>query len=87
LLAAGVVVVAELMDTTINSEEYLAQVYKGYPLLAVVPGAQSSKTGYKGYYKGYYASSGKTKRADPGQAAEAAKKPAKKAENKNGGAK
>ena len=86
-LAAGVVVVAELLDTTINSEEYLAQVYKSYPLLAVVPGAQSSKSGYKGYYKGYYASSGKTKRADPGQAAEAAKKPEKKAENKNGGAK
>ncbi len=54
VLSAAVIVVLELMDTTINSEEYLANVYKSYPLLAVIPGAESSKTGYKGYYKGYY---------------------------------
>lgn len=55
-LMAVVVVVLELADTTIHSEEYLAAVYKDYPLLAVVPGAESSKSGYyKGYYRGYYA--------------------------------
>ena len=57
MASAAIFVVAELMDTTINSEEYLAHVYKEYPLLAVVPGAESTKSGYKGYkgyYKGYY---------------------------------
>lgn len=61
LLAAMVVIVAELMDTTINSEEYLSVVYRSYPLLAVVPGAQSVKSGYKGYYKGNYVSQQKPK--------------------------
>lgn len=61
LLAAFVVIVAELTDTTINSEEYLSHVYKEYPLLAVVPGAESSKSGYKGYYKGYYVADPKPK--------------------------
>ena len=61
LLTAMVIIVAELMDTTINSEEYLSHVYKEYPLLAVVPGAESSKSSYKGYYKGYYAADPKPK--------------------------
>ena len=61
LLAALVVVIVELMDTTINSEEYLTVVYKNYPLLAVVPGAESSKSNYRGYYKGNYESRTKGK--------------------------
>lgn len=62
-LTALIVIIMELMDTTINSEEYLAHVYKEYPLLAVVPGAESSKPGYKGYYKGSYESAQKQKPA------------------------
>lgn len=83
LLAAAIIVVAELLDTTITSEEYLSHVYKEYPLLAVVPGAESSKGGYKGYYKGYYV-------ADPGQKekkeASGKEKPAATESKKNGGA-
>lgn len=76
VLTALVVIVLELTDTTINSEEYLTQVYREYPLLAVIPGAESSKSGYyKGYYKGYYES-------EPKQ-----KPKTKPAENKSGGAK
>lgn len=50
-LSALIVIVADLMDTTIKSEEYLTQVYDELPLLAVIPGTESSKSGY---YKGYY---------------------------------
>lgn len=80
MIVAAIIVVAELMDTTINSEEYLVQVYKEYPLLAVVPGAESTKSGYKGYYKGYYAEKKPAKK--PAENKQAA--PAKS--NKTGGA-
>lgn len=50
-LSALVVIVADLMDTTIKSEEYLAQVYGNLPLLAVITGAENTKNGY---YKGRY---------------------------------
>ena len=50
-LSTAVIVILDLLDTTINSEEYLNQAYSKFPLLAVVPGAESTK---KGYYKGYY---------------------------------
>lgn len=77
LLAAFVIVIAELMDTTINSEEYLSVVYKNYPLLAVIPGAENPKSSYRGYYRGNYATQPKPK-----------EKPEKKADKKeNGGAK
>lgn len=87
LITALVLVIAELMDTSINSEEYLTHVYKEYPLLAVVPGAQSAKTGYKGYYKGYYAEK-KPKTASPKPAPdkEQPKKKAPAKEGKTGGA-
>lgn len=51
-LSALVVIVADLLDTTIKSEDYLTQVYGDLPLLAVVPGTESSKSSYnKGYYE------------------------------------
>lgn len=56
VLSAIVIIIADLMDTTINSEDYLNQVYSKLPLLAVIPGAENPKTPYKGYYKGYYES-------------------------------
>ncbi len=60
LATAAIFVIAELMNTTITSEEYLAQTYGEYPLLAVIPGVQSQKTGY---YKGYYESAEKRRPA------------------------
>jgi len=53
---ACVFVVMELMDTSINSEEYLTHVHKEYPLLAVIPGVKGTKNGY---YKGYFESAEK----------------------------
>lgn len=59
-IAAVLVVVLNLMDTTINTEEFLSHVYHDTPLLAVIPGSESAKNGYykgyKGYYKGSYES-------------------------------
>ena len=57
LLCAAVVIIMDLMDTTIKSEEYLTLMYGRIPLLAVVPGSESNKSSYyKGYksYRGYY---------------------------------
>lgn len=64
-LSAIVVIVADLCDTTINSEDYLTQVYGKLPLLAVVPGAENPKAPYKGY-KGYYESEQKHRSATRG---------------------
>ena len=81
VLAAFVLIVAELMDTTINSDEYLSVVYKNYPLLAVIPGAENPKSSYRGYYRGNYGPKPKEKQAEKkGEE----KKPADK---KSGGAK
>lgn len=52
VLTAVLIVVMDLTDTSINSEEYLSAVYQELPLLAVIPDAQTS--GSTGYYKGYY---------------------------------
>lgn len=62
---AALIIILDLLDNSINSEEYLAEVYSDLPLLAVIPDAENPKTNgyykghYKGYYKGYYESSGK----------------------------
>ncbi|MBQ8797580.1 MAG: hypothetical protein IJZ56_05250 [Oscillospiraceae bacterium] len=48
-----VVVVNDILDTRIHSEEHLATVYKDVPLLAVIPPAAS--TGKSGYDRGSYA--------------------------------
>ena len=48
-------VIADILDTTIKTEEYIAHVYSDIPLLAVIPSTNSEKYGHgKGYYKGYY---------------------------------
>ena len=57
VLSAAFVIVINLMDTSISSEEFLAQVHGKYPLLAVIPSTNGSHSGgYKGYksYRGYY---------------------------------
>ena len=61
LLSAAIVVIRDLLDTTIKSEEYLTLMYKRIPLLAVVPGAESNKSGYYKGYKGYYEYAQKTR--------------------------
>lgn len=61
VITALIVVVLDLTDTSITSEEYLAAKYEDLPLLAVIPDAESPKSGshYKGYYKGSYESQSK----------------------------
>jgi len=49
--SCGVIIVIDLMDTTVRSEEYLYQKY-GMPVLAVVPDAGDlNKGSYSYYYK------------------------------------
>lgn len=61
------VVLVDVMDTTINSEEYITHAYKRCPLLAVIPGANDPnanyRKGYRGYYRGYYQMKAKRKSA------------------------
>ena len=58
LLSAVVVILMDVTDTTIVSEEYLSNVYPKTPLLAVISGPGNGKSGYRkgyrGYYRGYY---------------------------------
>ena len=55
LLSAVAVILMDVTDTTIVSEEYLSNVYPKTPLLAVISGPGNGKSGYrKGYYRGYY---------------------------------
>lgn len=55
VLSAAVIIVVDLMDESINSEEYLARVYPDVPLLAVIPDSEGSGS-HSRYYKGYYES-------------------------------
>ena len=55
ILSAGGIILSDVMDTTITSEDYLSHTYHKYPLLAVIPSINDSKNGYyKGYSRGYY---------------------------------
>lgn len=58
LLAAAAIVILDLMDNSIHSEEYLEETYQDMPLLAVIPDTENPKASgyYKGYYRGYYVS-------------------------------
>lgn len=57
LIGALVTIVAvaasDMLDTTINSEEFLTDTYEEIPLLAVIPDVENPKNGtnYKGYYE------------------------------------
>ncbi len=50
--SCAVIIILDLMDTSIHDEEYLSTHY-GLPILAVIPNANSKTAKYK-YYKGYY---------------------------------
>jgi len=53
LLSAGVIIIIELLDDQIHSEDYLIQNYGNIPLLTVIPDMLDSKsTGYY-YYNRY----------------------------------
>ena len=57
MLTAMIIVVADILDKSITSEEYLRQAYADVPLLAVIPFDDGNKYGYhKGYrhYRNYY---------------------------------
>lgn len=49
VLSAGMIIIIDLMDTTVRDEDYLNQKYD-IPVLAVVPDAYIHKKGSYGYY-------------------------------------
>ena len=61
LLSATIIVILDLLDNSIQSEEYLEEAYEEIPLLAVIPDAADHRAYgyYKGYYRGYYVSNEK----------------------------
>ena len=56
LITVLIVVVVDVMDKSIYSEDYLRQAYANVPLLAVIPYNDGDKVSYN---KGYYESNGK----------------------------
>jgi len=53
--AAAVIIIIDLMDTTVRDEEYLNQKYSSIPVLAVIPDAKGNGSKGYGYKKyGYY---------------------------------
>lgn len=63
IIGGAIIIIQDLMNTTVRDEEYLKQRYN-IPILAIVPDAYNSskkayyKSGYKYAYKGYYGRSG-----------------------------
>lgn len=57
VLSTTAIILIEMMDDKVRSEEHLTRVYEDVPLLTVVPDVYSPKTGGKGYSKDYYAQS------------------------------
>ena len=56
-LTVAAVIIFDIIDTTIKSEDFLVQTHGKYPLLAVIPDSEDQPTGYgKGYYRGNYES-------------------------------
>lgn len=89
VLSVALVIIVDLTDTSIKSEEYLIQVYGKFPLLAVIPDSESTGSGYKkGYYRysrGYYETEQQLKqRHQQRKQNEEAAKPQKKDEQKGG---
>lgn len=51
ILSCAGIILLELMDTSVRSEEYLAQKYSDIPVLAVVPDIRSTRKRSHGYHK------------------------------------
>lgn len=49
IISLLIIVVTDILDSTIHSEEYLTAVYGDVPLLAVIPPIGSDKYGYSNY--------------------------------------
>ena len=76
VLSVALVIVVDLTDTSIKSEDYLIQAYGKFPLLAVIPDSQSSGSAYKkGYYRGYYESEQQRKQRQERKAPRQDKRP------------
>lgn len=58
IISCGAIIILDLMDTTVRSEDYLYQKYSDIPMLAIVPDANETRRGTYGY------SYGKTADAD-----------------------
>ena len=63
IIGGAIIIIQDLMNTTVRDEEYLKQRYN-IPILAIVPDAYNRsktayyKSGYKYTYQGYYGRSG-----------------------------
>ena len=65
VLSVLLVLLREILDDGINSEDYLTTAYSNIPLLAVIPDDRETKNGYyrgynKKYYKSYYSTQKKS---------------------------
>lgn len=61
VLSLLVLVILELLNNTVRSEEYLTYAYPNVPLLAVIPDMDEKSKGhyyYRGYHRASYANSG-----------------------------
>jgi len=89
VLSMALVVLIDLTDKSIKSEEYLIQVYGKIPLLAVIPDSEHAGSSYKkGYYRysrGYYETEQQRKQRHQQRKQDAAPaKPQGKEEQKGG---
>jgi capsular polysaccharide biosynthesis protein len=48
-ICLALVVIADITDTTIHSEEFLSATYSDFPLLAVIPSLDDKDSRYSGY--------------------------------------
>ena len=52
VLSASVILICELLDDKLRTEEFLSRAYPDIPLLSVIPDARDNSG--DGYYRGYY---------------------------------
>jgi len=53
VLTCGIIIIIDLMDTTMRSEDYLTQNYPEIPVLAIVPDMYETKKRSYSYYYSY----------------------------------
>ena len=77
VLCTLILVLLDVLDTTINSEDFLTRFYNEFPLLAVIPSTEESGSRHSKYY-GYYVGNYETVEKKP---------PQRTPQKQNGGAK